>query len=296
MTWSGPVVVTEIINNALIKVKEYEVRNPRTYVAHRSKVRVAKKFGEKDVDPLFKLPRIPVEAVKDLADKLSEFELPARQLNAEIINEFHSLNSEINHRGRNHRSSISSNPPIVPQSFSGSSIAASSGDSEDGLFQWFVQSPGSAQSNSSSPEQLFQNHFQAQDEPQDEMIQEALTDDREITGSAANLIPEPEPVKTPEPRRPETEVSDEIVRRDNDPTVINTPTREQEGRRTSSGGEIPAEINSPPNRILKQQYQVRWMAAALLKIPGEDPAEYQFLQTDMLQNSSDQKASSPRGQ
>ena len=68
LTWSGPVIVTEIINNALVKVKEYEVRNPRTYVAHRSKVRVAKKFGEKDVDPLFKLPRIPVEAIKDLAD------------------------------------------------------------------------------------------------------------------------------------------------------------------------------------------------------------------------------------
>ena len=102
---------------------------------------------------------------------------------------------------------------------------------------------------------MFQNHFQAQDEPQNEMIQEALTDDREITGSAANLIPEPEPVKTPEPRRPEAEVSDETVRRDDDPTVINPPTREQEGRRTSSRGEIPEKINSPPNRMLKQQYQ-----------------------------------------
>ena len=103
-------------------------------------MRVAKKCGEKDVDPMFKLPRIPAEAVKDLADKLSEFELPARQLDAEIIDEFHSQNSEINQRGRNHRSSISSNPPIIPQSFSGSGITASSEDSEDGLFQSFVQS------------------------------------------------------------------------------------------------------------------------------------------------------------
>ena len=63
LNWSGPVVVTEVINNALVKVKEYGVRNPQTYVAHRSKVRVAKKLGEKDVDPLFKLPRIPVEAI-----------------------------------------------------------------------------------------------------------------------------------------------------------------------------------------------------------------------------------------
>ncbi len=70
------------------------VKNPRTYVAHRSKVRVAKKFGEKDVDPLFKLPRIPAEAIKNLEDELSEFELPARQLDAEIMDEFHSQASE----------------------------------------------------------------------------------------------------------------------------------------------------------------------------------------------------------
>ena len=246
LTWSGPVIVTEIINNALIKVKEYDVRNPRTYVAHRSKVRVAKKSGEKDVDPMFKLPRIPAEAVKHLAEELSEFELPARQLDAELVDEFHSQTSEINQRGRDHRSSISSNPPIIPQSFSGSSITASSEDSEDGLFQSFVQSPGSARSNSSSPEQLFQNHFQAQDEPQNEMAQEARTDDGELTGSAADLIPDPEPVKTPEPRRPESEISNERVRRDDDPTVINTPAREQEERRTRSGRETPERINSPP--------------------------------------------------
>ncbi len=33
LTWSGPVLVTEIINNALVKVQEYGVKNPRTYVA-----------------------------------------------------------------------------------------------------------------------------------------------------------------------------------------------------------------------------------------------------------------------
>ena len=84
---------------------------------------------------------------------------------------------------------------MIPQNFSRSSIAASSENSEDGLFQSFIQSPGSARSNSSNPEQLFQNHFQAEDEPRDEMLQEALTDDEEVMGSAANLIPEPEPVE-----------------------------------------------------------------------------------------------------
>ena len=30
LSWSSPVLVTEIINNALIMVKEYDVKNPRT--------------------------------------------------------------------------------------------------------------------------------------------------------------------------------------------------------------------------------------------------------------------------
>ena len=249
LTWSGPVLVTEIINNALVKVKEYGVKNPRTYVAHRSKVRVAKKFGEKDVDPLFKLPRIPAEAIRDLENELSEFELPARQLDAEVIDEFHSQASEIRHRGKDHRSSISSSPPVIPQNFSSSSIAASSENSEDNLFQSFIQSPGSARSSSSSPEQLFQDHFQAREEPWDETTQEALTDDGEITGSAANLIPEPEPAKTPEPRRPETEVSNEPVRRDDEPTGINTPTGVQGELETRDREEVAEEINTPHRQV-----------------------------------------------
>lgn len=97
---SGPVTVTKIINNAMVEVQEYEVKNPQTYVACRSNIRLAKRMGQKDVNPLFKLPRLPVEAVKDLADELSEFELPARQLDAELADEFHSQSSEIHHRGK----------------------------------------------------------------------------------------------------------------------------------------------------------------------------------------------------
>ena len=103
-------MVKKIINNAMIMVEEYDVKNPRTYVAHRSKVPLAKKMGQKDVDPLFKLPRLPAEAIKELAEELSEFELPARQLDAEVIDEFHSQASEIPHRGRDHHSSILSDP------------------------------------------------------------------------------------------------------------------------------------------------------------------------------------------
>jgi len=54
------------------------------------------------------------------------------------------------------------------------------------------------------------------------MLRESPADDEEVTGSAANLIPEPEPEKTPEPRRSETEVNDEPEGRDDEPAEINT--------------------------------------------------------------------------
>ena len=41
LQWSGPVMVTKVINKAALEVKEYEVNNPRTYVTHRSKIRLA---------------------------------------------------------------------------------------------------------------------------------------------------------------------------------------------------------------------------------------------------------------
>ena len=106
LRWSGPVFVERIINNAMLELKEYDVKNPRTYVAHRSKIRLAKKMGQKDVDPLLKLPRLPAEAIADLAEELSQFELPAKQLDADLIDEFYSQESEIHHQGRSHCSSI----------------------------------------------------------------------------------------------------------------------------------------------------------------------------------------------
>ena len=169
-----------------------------------------------------------------------------------MIDKFHSQASEICHRGRDHCSNISSDPPVIPQNFSSSSIAASSENSEDGLFQSFIQSPGSARFNSSNPEQLFQNHFQVEDDLLDEMLRESPADDEEVTGSAANLIPEPEPEKTPVPRRSETEVNNEPEGRDNEPAELNTPTRRQEEQETRREEEIPEKMNSPPNRLPKQ--------------------------------------------
>ena len=74
--WSGPLVITEVVNEAMIKIQELDVKNPRTYIAHRSKLRLAKKMGQKDTDPLFRLPQLPKSKMNQLSQELEEFELP----------------------------------------------------------------------------------------------------------------------------------------------------------------------------------------------------------------------------
>ena len=88
LDWSGPVKVIEIINNAQLKVIETNVNKPRTYIAHRSKLRLCKKMGEKDVHPIFRLPRLPREVMLQLEDELSAIELPCLVDN-DVMDEFH---------------------------------------------------------------------------------------------------------------------------------------------------------------------------------------------------------------
>ena len=169
LRWSGPVLVQRIINDAMIELREYDVRNPRTYLAHRSKVGVAKRFGEKDLDPLFKLPRMEAGALADLAEELSSFELPAKQLDAALVDEFYSQNSTIHHRGRSHHSSISSTTPASPQTSSESTSSMSSNNQ----FQSFAQSPGSTRSSQSSLQEIFEEHFQMNEGALDEVLRDS---------------------------------------------------------------------------------------------------------------------------
>ena len=81
----GPVKMIEVINNALLQVMEAYVNRPRTDIAHRSKLRLCKKMGEKDVNPMFRLPR---EVMMQLEDKLSAKELPCL-VEDQLIDEFH---------------------------------------------------------------------------------------------------------------------------------------------------------------------------------------------------------------
>ena len=85
--WSSPTEVTNIINSALLRVKEVYVNQPREYVAHRSKLRLCKKLGEKDLDPIFRLPRLPKEVMLQLFNMLLLVELPCL-VEDRLINEF----------------------------------------------------------------------------------------------------------------------------------------------------------------------------------------------------------------
>ena len=86
--WSGPLVTTEVVNKAMIKIQELHVKNPKTYIAHRSKLRLAKKMGQKDTDPLFRLLRLPKDEMDQINQELEEFELPGKS-NQDVIDEFH---------------------------------------------------------------------------------------------------------------------------------------------------------------------------------------------------------------
>ena len=213
LKWSGPVLVQQIINNAMLELREYGVKNPRTYAAHRSKVRLAKKMGQKDLDPLFKLPRIEAGALADLAEELSSFELPTKPLDAELIDEFFSQDSRIHQRGRSHCSSITSTPPAPAQT----PEESISSESSNNRFQSFTESPGSTKSSKSNPQEQFEEHFQVEDEAIDEIMRNPPVEQDEIMGSAANLTPEIEP----EPEK---------------------------AANTSEGREISTEINTPPHQ------------------------------------------------
>ena len=50
LQWSGPLEVMELVNPVMYKIRELVGRKPRMYLAHRSKLRLARRNGEKDVN------------------------------------------------------------------------------------------------------------------------------------------------------------------------------------------------------------------------------------------------------
>ena len=48
--WSVPLIINRFVNNTMIEIKEVCVKKPRVYVAHRTKLRLAKRNGIKDIN------------------------------------------------------------------------------------------------------------------------------------------------------------------------------------------------------------------------------------------------------
>ena len=80
----------------MVRIRELNVHKPRIYDTHVSKLRLAKKMGERDPNPIFILPRLPKEDMLQLADELSEINLLCK-VNDDLVDEFY---KDINHRSQ----------------------------------------------------------------------------------------------------------------------------------------------------------------------------------------------------
>ena len=62
----------------MLKIKEIGVDSPQENTAHISKLRLAKKMGVKDINLIFKFPKLSKKIMERLEDKLSMIELPCK--------------------------------------------------------------------------------------------------------------------------------------------------------------------------------------------------------------------------
>ena len=208
--WSRPLVVLELVNNAMIKIKETGVKNPRTYIAHRSKLRLAKRMGQKDTDPLFKLPLLPKSEMDQLCEELEEFELPGKTNQEDVIVEIWD-DCHKSHTGDDHQDDSTSSSCRASSRTKTSEDGRSNRSSDE--FLSFHQSPGSVGSEASSPEQEFSRHIDL-DELEPEVVDQALQDsdaEEEPVSAASQLVPDPEPVFE-EPQSEELVPDHDLVR------------------------------------------------------------------------------------
>ena len=136
-------------------------------------------MGQKDTDPLFRLPRLPKDEMDQISQELEEFELPGRA-NQDVIDEFY---QEIHKSQRKDDSKYDSKDDSRCASSSISSRTKASEDrisentSSDEMdeFVLFLKSPESGGSEASNPEQEFSRHFDLEDLETEELNQ-ALQD------------------------------------------------------------------------------------------------------------------------
>ena len=76
------------MNQAQVKIKEINVPNPQENTAHISNLRLVKKIGERDLNPIFQLLRLPKEAMLELEDELFKINLPCK-VDQSLVDEFY---------------------------------------------------------------------------------------------------------------------------------------------------------------------------------------------------------------
>ena len=187
--WSGPLIIEQFVNETMIRIREIRVKKPRSYVAHRTKLRLARRNGSKDVNPSFILPRMSLKEAIQIEDALSTVTLPAKIFNDRVEDEFH---------------------PQVGMSLSGGSSTTRAGsdksasqkskhqeqdqletnpqqeEEEKSLNKDQIQtSQGEQREENRTPEELFNEHFTA--EPvRDEILEEMMSEQVVITTPASH--------------------------------------------------------------------------------------------------------------
>ena len=76
--WSGPLIINRFVNDTMIEIKEICVKKPRVYLAHHTKLWLAKCNGMKDINPSFFLPRISLKNAGPMENALSTVVLSAK--------------------------------------------------------------------------------------------------------------------------------------------------------------------------------------------------------------------------
>ena len=195
--WSGPLVIKEQINGTMFRVTETKVKSPRTYTAHRTKLRLAKRGGQKDINPSFFLPRISKKEGLQMEDALSTVILPARVFD-DVEDEFCSIT-----RPQGGMSLSGSTGSSTAQARSEKSASQGSRDPEDTVQEqieinpqqeeqerWLDReriqsSPEKQREESKTPEELFVEHFEEPVEVRDEILEEDISDQVVITTPAS---------------------------------------------------------------------------------------------------------------
>ena len=200
--WLGPLIIDSIINETMFRVIKIKVKTQRVYTAHRTKLRLAKHEGKKDINPSFFLPRLSRKEGQQMEDALSTVVLPAKIFTDRVEDEFcsitrpqggKSLSGSTGSRTTQARSEKSmSQKSTYPEETVQDQIEINPQQEEEE--RWLdgerVQlSQEEQREENKTPEEMFLEHFTAEpvrDEVRDEILEETMSDQIVMTTPASH--------------------------------------------------------------------------------------------------------------